>query len=308
MNRTMSIDDLRVVIAVANQGSFIAAAHRTHVPTSTVSRAVARFEEAVGVRLFQRTSRRVSLTHEGALLLERAAPLLEELGEVIGKLSDDSQVVAGRLRVTAPMVTGAGPIGAALMSFAEANPKVTVELSLSNAVVDLVESGIDLAFRGGPVEGADLIVQRIGSVPFAIGASRSFVQRELPRRKALDLGALESLPAIIAHPGFVWRFRREDGTVREVQPRARFCVNDPRVAVDAAARGLGLVRSPPDLLAAAGLVVLEPARDVGKPEGRDLFAVYPSRRLVPKRVTMAVEWVARALAGPESPRKRPARS
>jgi len=301
----MSLDDLRVVIAVANHGSFIAAAQRTHVPTSTVSRAVARFEEEVGVRLFQRTSRRVSLTHEGAVLLERAAPLLDELGEVVDRLSDDSARVAGRLRVTAPVVSGAGRIGATLLSFAEAYPKVAVELSLTNAVVDIIEDGIDLAFRAGPVEGADLIVQRIWSVPFALAASRSFVQREIPRRKALDASALESLPAIVTHPGRPWRFRREDGSSCEIHPHARFCVNDPRVAIEAAQRGLGLVRAQRDVLAAAGLVALELARDVGEPESRDLYAVYPSRRLVPKRVALAVEWVARELAGPEGARKRP---
>lgn len=306
----MSIDDLRVVIAVANHGSFVAAAQSTRVPTSTVSRAVARFEDAMGVRLFQRTSRRVSLTHEGAMLLERAAPLLEELGEVIETLSDDSTAVAGRLRVTAPMVSGAGRIATSLLSFAEAHPQVFVELSLSNAVIDLVEEGVDLAFRGGPVQGADLIAQRVWSVDFAIGASPGYVQRELPRRKALDRGTLESLPAIVAKAGFPWRFRREDGTAVELHPRARFCVNDLRVAIDAAKRGLGMVWAPRDLIVAAGLVVLEPSSDVGQPEGRDMYAVYPSRRLVPKRVRLAVDWVRASdeSGQPAVARKRAARS
>jgi len=292
----VSIEDLRVVVAVANHGSFVAAARRTRVPTSTVSRAVARFEDAVGVRLFQRNSRTVRLTHEGATLLERAAPLLDELDEVVLNMSDDRAAVAGRLRVTAPTVSGSAQIAASLLSFAEAYPRVNIELSLSNAVADLIEEGVDIAFRAGPVQGVDLIAKRIWSVPFALGASRAYVQRELGRKKVLDRATLESLPAVVGRTGLPWRFRRADGGVTEIHPCARFCVNDLRIAVDAAQRGLGIVRAPRDVIAAAGLVALVPASGVGQPEDREMYAVYPSRRLVPKRVTLAIDWVARALA------------
>ena len=79
-----------------------------------------------------------------------------------------------------------------------------------------------------------------------------------------------------------------------VRPRAAFCVNDQRVALEAARRGLGMVLAPVELLAASGLSVLDLAPEVGVPEPRELHAVYPSRRLVPKRVRLAVDWVARA--------------
>src|SRR5438552_17516002 len=110
---------------------------------------------------------------------DRAAPLLDVLGDSMDNRADRSGEPTGRLRVTAPIVTGAGWIASALLSFAEAHPKVTIDLSLSNAVVDLVEEGFDLAFRGGPVEGTDLIARRIWSATYAIGASRAFVERHL---------------------------------------------------------------------------------------------------------------------------------
>ncbi|WP_394839640.1 LysR family transcriptional regulator [Pendulispora rubella] len=291
----VSIDDLRVVVAVAEHGSFALAARHTGVPTSTVSRTVARFEEAAGVRLFQRNSRRVSLTPEGTVLLERAAPLLDEMDRVVEDLAGEE--LSGRLRVTAPTVSGSRPIAEALMSFAEAHPKVIVELSLTNAVVDLLEEGLDLAFRAGPVHGADLVARRIWAVPFGLGASPAFVQKELAHRKKLDRAALESLPAIVTGPGTVWRFRREDGAATTLRPHARFSVSDLRVGIEAATRGLGIVRAPRHELVAAGLLLLEPKADVGHPEARELYAVYPSRRLLPKRVALAIDWVARALRG-----------
>ncbi|WP_394850347.1 LysR family transcriptional regulator [Pendulispora brunnea] len=295
----VSIDDLRVVVAVAEHGSFVLAARHTRVPTSTVSRAVARFEDAAGVRLFQRNSRKVSLTAEGAMLLERAAPLLEEMDRLVEGLAGEEASISGRLRVTAPTMSGSRPIAAALMSFAEAHPKVTVELSLTNAVVDLLEEGFDLAFRAGPVHGADLVARRVWSVPYALGASPAFVEKELARRKKLDRAALESLPAIAARPDTVWRFRRDDNGVTTIRPRIRFCVSDLRVGIDAAARGLGIVGAARHELLAAGLVLLEPKADVGRPEARELYAVYPSRRLLPKRVALAIDWVARALRDAE---------
>jgi DNA-binding transcriptional LysR family regulator len=298
--RLISVDDLRIVLAVAHHGSFVAAARHTGVPSSTVSRAVARLEEALGVRFFQRTSRSVSLTDEGARLVERATPLFDELREVIDDLAEHSSGPAGRLRVTAPMVSGAGWLGSALLAFAKAHPRVSVELSLSNAVVDLVEQGFDLAFRGGPIEGSELISRRILSVPYAIGASRAFIKRELGETRTLDRGGLESLLAILPHPKGSWSFQRADGSGVKIRPRASFCVNDQRVAVDAAALGLGAVLAPVELVAATGLVALGLGADVGTPESRDLYAVYPSKRLIPKRVRLAIDWVARAASATRS--------
>jgi LysR family transcriptional regulator, transcriptional activator AphB len=299
----LSLEDLRVVVAVARHGSFVEAARRTRVPSSTVSRAVARFEAAAGVRLFQRTSRRMSLTDEGARLIEQASPLLDELGQVVDNLTGDAGVLSGRLRVTAPVVSGGGEVGAALIAFAEAHPRVIVELHLTNAVVDLVTDGFDLAFRAGPiVQGADLVAKRVASAPYAIGASPAFVRREIGRARRLSRADLEAVPAILARPGATWRFQRADGTRTEVRPRGHFCVTDPRVAIGAAVRGLGMVRAPREWIVAAALRVLEPSADVGVPEPRDLFAVYPSRHLVPKRVAAAVAWVERALRTRQRPK------
>jgi LysR family transcriptional regulator AphB len=303
---TMSVDDLRLVLAVAEHGSFVAAATVTRVPTSTVSRVVARFEEQMGVRLFQRTSRRVAVTDEGARLVARAAPLLAELDAVVEDAQGAAHTVSGRVRVSAPVATGAGPIAAALYAFAEAYPQVQVELSLSNQVVDLVGEGFDVAFRGGPVEGADLVVQRLHAVEFGLGATSGFVAQVLGRRRRLDRERLERLPAIVSRPDELWRFRGEGGALRDVHPRARFCVNDPRVAVEAAQRGFAIVRAPLERLHAAGLVVLEPAAELGTLLPRELFAVTPSRRMLPRRVRLAIDWVAEALARSRPPPRRAA--
>jgi DNA-binding transcriptional LysR family regulator len=291
MSGMIALDDLRLFVAVAQSSSFVEAARRTGVPTSTVSRRVAQLEEALGARLLQRTSRRVGLTHEGERLLERAGPLLEELASVLDRSADREDEPSGRLRVTAPVMTGTQRIAPALFSFAARHPRLTVELKLTNAVVSLVEEGFDLAFRMGPIQDAELVARRMWSVPFAFAASPGFVLQALGGRTQLDRDALGSVPAVVTQPGGVWRLLRKDGSVEEIRPNVRISVNDPRMTVAAAVQGLGVVCAPFDAIEQQGEALVQLSVKARTVEPRELFAVYPSRRLLPTRVRLALDWV-----------------
>jgi DNA-binding transcriptional LysR family regulator len=286
-NGMIELDDFRTFVAVAREGSFVAASRKTGIPTSTVSRAIARLEERLGVRLFHRTSRRVAASAEGERLLARVAPLVDGLATVAAEARDQGSELVGPLRVTAPVVSGAGWIGKALASFAEAHPRVQVELHLSNAVVDVIRERYDLGFRAGPIEDLRLVARRIWSMAFVLAASPAFVERELSGRRSISREQLERLPSILHVRNATWTF--ENGEV--VRPRERFCADDPRVALDAAALGMGLVRSAKNLLEGRNdLVVL--STPLGALAPRAMFAVRPSGR-APSRVRHAIEWIAR---------------
>jgi LysR family transcriptional regulator AphB len=263
------------------------------MPTSTVSRRVAQLEEALGQRLLQRTSRRVGLTHEGERLRERAGPLLEGLASVLDKAADREEEPSGRLRVTAPVSTGAQRIAPALFSFAARHPRLTLELRLTNAMVSLVEEGFDLAFRVGPVQDAELVARRMWSVPFAFAASPRFVRQELRGRTQLDRDSLGEVPAILTQSGGSWRLRRRDGSIEEFRPRERVSVNDPRVAIAAAVEGLGVVCVAKESIEQQGPALTQLTVTARTVEPRELFAVYPSRRQLPARVRLALDWVAK---------------
>jgi LysR family transcriptional regulator AphB len=291
MDGTMPLEDLRLFAAVARHLSFVEAARKLGVPTSTLSRRVAHLEEALGARLLQRNSRKVNLTDEGERLLERAGPLLEELASVLDRTVDREEEPAGRLRVTAPVLTGSQRIAPALFAFAAKHPRITVELTLTNAVVPLVEEGYDLAFRMGPILDAELVARRIASVPFAVAASPRFVREVLQGRTRVDRDTLASVPAVVSRPGGTWQLRRKDGTLDELRPNERHTVNDPRVAIAAAVEGLGVVCAPLDAFTPQGDKLVR-LTVVGRTvEPRELFAVYPSRRLLPRRVRLALDWV-----------------
>lgn len=284
------IDDVALFLEVARGRSFARAAQRKRTPPSTVSRAVRRLEEQLGVRLLERSSRRVVPTAEGARLMERAGPLADELADVLREAADRNVRPAGRLRVTAPMMSGAGPIGDALVAFAARYPRVSVELHLSNQIIDLVEEGFDLGFRAGPVTDESLSARRVWSMPYVVAASPRFVQKHLRGKTHLAAAVFREQPAVSVN-GAPWRFASGE----RVLLREAFRVNDPRVAVRAAAEGLGLVCAPQELARAAGLV--EITTDLGAPAPRDLFAVFPSRRMMPKRVRLAIDWIRERATG-----------
>ncbi len=291
------LEDLAVFVVVAEHASFVEASRRTRIPTSSVSRAVARLEEDLGVRLLQRTSRRVTPTEEGRQLLLRATPLVTELEDVLRAVSDRRAEPRGLVRITAPAFTGATRVAAALAAFARAHPHVTVELDASNVVRDIIEDRFDLALRVAPIADADLVSRRLWDVESGLFASRDFVARALRGRTRLSRARLERAPAIVTRASARWRFRGEDGGVREVTPLARFTVNDPRAAVEIARHGVGMVLAPVSAaLAGAALVRLH--TELGEPEPAQIFALYPSRRLLPARVRLVLEWLGKTDAAP----------
>lgn len=290
---TAEFADLPVFLAVARSQSFAAAARQTGVPLSTVSRAVARLEARLGVRLLTRTTRRVTLTHEGALLLERTGGLADELEERLRDASSGDDEPAGHLRITAPVVTGAGPVARALHKMLAAFPRLTIELHLGNELVDLVKDRFDLAIRSSPEETPGLIARKLWEFPFALAASPDFVRRQLQGKRVLDEAMLRSVPAVATRPAPVWRFRRKHGALTEVRPRPRFVVSDPRVAAESAAEGLGVVLAPRMAIEACARTLTTLTTTVGEPESRFLFAVFPSRQFLPTRTRVALEWLQR---------------
>lgn len=284
-----SLDDLRLFLAIGEAGSLVQASRRTGTPASTLSRRLAQLEESLGRRLVQRTSRHVALTKDGEELLARTRAHVDALDDALAGGADDEP--AGPLRVTAMLATGAELVAPALMAFAKRYPRVKVELNLTNAVLPIVEEGIDIAFRSARITDGDLVARRIATWPYALVASPGVVK---PR---LSFGALAEVPAVLTRSNASWEFRKKDGTTMTVRPNVRFVANDPRVALEAAARGLGVVAAPLDRLGHYGKRLARIAVVGGELVCRELYAVYPSRKLVPARVRLALEWVSRAAGG-----------
>ncbi|WP_230369443.1 LysR family transcriptional regulator [Paludibacterium denitrificans] len=174
--------EIRAFVTVAELGSFVAAAERLELSRAMVTKLVSALETRLGVRLMQRTTRRLSLTEAGQTYLAQAGALLTELDNLDAELSHGSTLPVGRLRVTAPVSFGMRYLGRAVAGFHQQYPDVDVELSLNDRRVDLVEEGFDLAIRVSSLADSSLVARRLARVADVLCAAPSyFARRGVPK-------------------------------------------------------------------------------------------------------------------------------
>ncbi|MDI1483195.1 LysR family transcriptional regulator [Polyangium sp. y55x31] len=193
MEATIDLNLVRAFVAVHVEGSFSAAAARLGVPRSTVSRAVAVLEESLGVTLFHRTTRRVSISTAGAALFDRVAPLLQALQASLADLPEREAAPSGTLRITSTVDLGAMVLAEAIARFSVRYPNVRVEAHLTNTVVDLVKEGMDLALRvwHSPLRDSTLVARKVGTLAIHLYASPSYLARRGAPRVPGDLDGLD---------------------------------------------------------------------------------------------------------------------
>ena len=167
----MNLDALATFVHVVGGASFTAAAKKLGVPTSTVSREIARLEETLGTRLLHRTTRKVALTSAGAKLYERVLPHVAALREAARVPEQDARP-AGSLRITVPNDLGTSYFAEVVAEFLALHPQVQIEVHLTARQVDVVAEGIDLALRIGKMKDATLVARRIGNLDAYLFASR----------------------------------------------------------------------------------------------------------------------------------------
>ncbi len=185
----MDLNLLPYLVAVAEEGSFSAAARKLGVPKSSVSRRIAALEEAVGTRLLHRTTRQVSLSTAGTALYERSAPLLASLKEAVGAMPEHEQAPSGVLKLTAPNDIGNILLPEIIARFGVRYPAVTVDVWLTNRVVNLVGEGFDLALRAtrGKLADSTMIARKLGTIAFALYAAPQYLARKGMPRTPEDL-------------------------------------------------------------------------------------------------------------------------
>ncbi|WP_421200331.1 LysR family transcriptional regulator [Aeromonas enteropelogenes] len=190
---------------VVEQGSFTRAAELLGMPKSSVSQKISRLESQLGVRLLQRTTRRLSLTPQGEIYVEHCRGLLTLARSANLAMARLRSAPAGRVRITAPEATGTLLLGPILAEFRALYPEVVLELTLSDEQLDLVGEGYDLALRAAPLKDSSLICRRIGEVARYLVASPGYLARHgMPQRLAelaLHDGGIALLPQHVCESG-----------------------------------------------------------------------------------------------------------
>ena len=289
----LDLSALALLVETATAGSLAAAARRLRLSPMAASRLLAGLERELGVRLAHRTTRALSLTEEGAALLPHARAMMEEHAAALASVGGSDAGAHGLLRVTTSFAFGRRVLAPLTAQFMLANPKVQVDLQLTDGVMDIVAEGIDLAIRIAAPADSELVGRRLQDSPRVLVAAPAYMERRGVPEVLADLRDHDCLTmSSAAH----WSFSggRE---MRRVRVAGRFTANSIDAIHEACRGGLGIAllslwNVGPDL--EAGLLRQVRLADA-VPEPLGIWAVYPTRRMVPAKVRLFVEALAARL-------------
>ncbi|MEQ8816489.1 MAG: LysR family transcriptional regulator [Thalassobaculum sp.] len=238
---------LQTFVTVAETGSFTTAAERLGLSRAMTSRHVQTLEDRLGVRLLQRTTRRVSPTEAGLGYLERARRLLADFEEAETEVRGERAAPRGTLRVNAPVSFGRTHLAGALPGFLARYPDLTVEVTVNDRVVDLIEEGFDVAIRIGRLGDSSLVARRLGTVGTWMAASPGYLARRGAPSTPGDLTGHDCIG--YAYSADVTRLVHADGREASVRFDGPLTANNGDLVTEAAAGGAGIVMQPDFILA-----------------------------------------------------------
>lgn len=278
-------------VAVAETGSFTAAAIRLGISTAQVSRQIGALETRLAVKLFYRTTRKVTITDTGKIYYSHCRQVLDGLAEAERAISDLHRTPKGRLNLTAPVTYGEDRIAPLVNDFVARYPDLEVTLRLTNRILDLVADNYDLAIRLGHLDDSTLMARRLASRTHHVCASPAYLAvhgmphtlSELDRHNCLQ-GTLDD-----------WRFE-EQGKARQIRVKGNIRCNSGSALVDAALKGIGIVQLP-DYYVEAEIRTgrLVSLLDSYRAPDEGIWAVFPHNRHLSPKVRLLLDHLGQGL-------------
>jgi DNA-binding transcriptional LysR family regulator len=247
MGNLAALHDMTLFVEVARTESFSRASRNLEVPGATLSRRIAALEREFGVRLFNRSTRKVELTDAGRRYFERCQHLVDEARLAQESLRESAELPSGHVRLSMPVDLGVFVIGPLLPEFARQFPGISFDLDLSPRHTDLVSEHVDVAIRLSAVKDEQLIVRRLGSIEQALYASPAYLERGGRPQQPADLVEHECIVVRSAQRQALWCLQRERESA-EVAVRGRFMVNNLGLMRLLSERGMGIAALAPSLV------------------------------------------------------------
>ncbi|TMQ18324.1 MAG: LysR family transcriptional regulator [Deltaproteobacteria bacterium] len=294
----MDLNDIVVFTRVVETKSFTGAAEQLGLPKSTVSRKLAQLEERLGVRLVQRTTRKLALTDIGQAYYERCARIVADVAAAEQLVTDMQSTPRGRLRITAPVDLSMRYLPAIIAEFLGAHADINIELETTDRIVDLIEEGFDLAVRFGTLPESTLIARRLCSISTVMCATPAYLAK---RGTPTTIEELDDHDRVLFTPSprtQSWTLTYGD-QIHEFGRPARFASNNVGAVHEAVSSGAGIALLTDFIVAGdcqRGHLVYVLPQWTGRPI--EVNAVYPARQNLPPRLSLFLEHLARALAPP----------
>ena len=292
-------EEMAVFVRVVETGSFSAVARQLGATPSSVSRSVARLEQALGTQLLQRTTRKLGLTQSGSDILQNCTDLVDAARAVMELGGNHAHAPQGLVRVCVPKAIGQSVVHPHMPAFLQANPLVNVQLILDDRALDLVAHNIDLAIRVTDTPPVGLIGRRLMGIEHMLCATPEYITRCGAPLQPKDLAA-HSCIGLGENPGDArWKFVK-DGTAVTVEVRGRYTANNTGVRLDAVLNHLG-IGSLPEFTARAALqsgriVQLLPQWRFVTHYTGTLWLLYTPTRYVPTKLRVLIDHLAARLA------------
>ena len=296
MARLPDLEGFAIFAKVVEQRSFAAAAADLRLSKATVSKAVTRLEGRLGARLFNRTSRRLALTDAGKQLSERAARILAEAEQAESDCLAQSATPRGVVRLAAPMSFGLREVAPILPEFLKTYPEVSIDLHLSDARVDLIGDGFDMALRIAVLPDSSLIARRLAPVKVHVVASPAYLAKHGRPTHPMQLAEHACLGYAYLTAPEAWRFRNAAGEEVMVRPQGPLRVNNGDAIMPALLAGLGIA-FPPDFIIGDALEsgALEAILTDWSPPTGALHLVMPPGGPRPARVQALADFLTQRL-------------
>ena len=287
------MDKLRAMqtfVQIADAGSLTAAAHALDASLPAVVRSLAAYEAHLGVRLFNRTTRRISLTDEGGQHLASCRQVLAAVDDAEAALTAEAQEPTGHLTVTAPVLFGQMYVAPAITRFVQHHPRIRCSVVLLDRVVNLLEEGMDVGIRIGPLDDSSLVAQSLGQVRRVVVASPALLRRQGTPQHPRDLAGLNCIRNSFGPPG--WGTFHEAGKSFRVPVTGNLEFNHVLPAVEACAAGAGFgmfmsYQVEPFVAQKKLKIILERFEQAPRP----IHVIYPHARLLPTRTRAFIDWM-----------------
>lgn len=282
---------MAIFVEVVESGGFTAASEKSRLSRAAISKHILQLEDHLGTRLFNRTTRRVSLTETGQIYYERCKSILADIDEAEASVGEATTEAHGGLRINAPMSFGSLHFGPAIAAYCKRHPRVRVTLDLNDRFVDMVAEGFDVVIRIAQLEDSSFIARKIAPCHMVLCAAPSYLEQFGVPKVPQDLAIHRCLFYTNLQNSGHWTFIGPQGQ-ETVSVSGPLCANNGEILKSAAVEGLGVALEPtfivgPELKAGRLQVVLPEYH----PPEIAVYALYPSRRYLTAKVRTFVDFL-----------------